>query len=54
MSEKKYVKHYGDLIVYQKAREIALRIFKITAEFPKEEMYALTDHERVFGPGPCC
>jgi four helix bundle protein len=37
---------FQDLIVYQKARELALQIFKLSSEFPREEMYSLTDQLR--------
>jgi four helix bundle protein len=37
---------YKDLKVYQKAFEIAMKIFKVTKEFPKEEIYSLTDQVR--------
>jgi four helix bundle protein len=37
---------FRDLLVYQKARELAGIIFKLTAAFPKEEMYSLTDQIR--------
>jgi len=46
MENKPYARSYKDLIVYQKTRDIASRIFMITMEFPKEEMYSLTDQIR--------
>jgi four helix bundle protein len=39
-------KGYKDLIVYQKAFSLAMKIFKITKKFPKEERYSLTDQIR--------
>ena len=39
-------KGFGDLIVYQKARLLALEVFKISNGFPKEEKYSLTDQIR--------
>ena len=35
-----------DLIVYQKAYKVAMEIFKISKDFPKEEKYSLTDQMR--------
>jgi len=35
-----------DLIVYKKAFELAMDIFKVTKAFPKEEVYSLTDQIR--------
>ena len=46
MSSLPYVKNFRDLVVYQKARRLARKIFEITARFPKEEMFALTDQVR--------
>jgi four helix bundle protein len=39
-------KTYRDLEVYKMAYENAMLIFRITANFPKEERYALTDQIR--------
>lgn len=33
---------FRDLIVYQKAYKLAMKIFEITQHFPKEERYSLT------------
>jgi len=44
-----YLKHansFRDLVVYKKAQFIAKTIFAITKNFPKEEMYSLTDQVR--------
>jgi four helix bundle protein len=46
MSELPYVKSFRELLVYQKARQMAREIFQITKMFPQEEMYALTDQMR--------
>lgn len=35
-----------DLIAYQKSFEIAMKIFELSKEFPKEEIYSLTDQIR--------
>ncbi len=37
---------FKDLIVYQKAFDLAMRIFEITKKFPSEEKYELTDQIR--------
>jgi four helix bundle protein len=38
----KQAKNFRDLIVWQKAHELVLEIYKLTRRFPKEEMYGLT------------
>ena len=40
------VKSFKELIVYQKAYKLAMEIFEISQEFPKEEKYSLTDQIR--------
>ena len=40
------IKTHRELRVYQKAFEMAMKIFEITKRFPKEEMYSLTDQIR--------
>jgi four helix bundle protein len=37
---------FKELVVYQKARDLAKSVFEITKTFPKEEMYSLTDQIR--------
>jgi len=37
---------FKDLIVYRKSYKLALDIFEITKEFPKEEKFSLTDQIR--------
>ena len=44
--ERKTMKNYKDLIVYQKAYKLALEIYRITRKFPTEEMYGLTAQMR--------
>src|SRR6187431_568179 len=39
-------KGHRDLIVYQKAFALAMKIYLITKKFPKEEMYSLVDQIR--------
>ncbi len=41
-----YARSFRDLVVYQKARELAQLIFEITTAFPREETFALTDQMR--------
>lgn len=38
--------NYKGLIVFQKADELALQIYKATSSFPKSEMYGLTSQLR--------
>ena len=40
------LKNYKDLKVWQKSYELCLRIYRITAKFPKEERYGLTSQLR--------
>lgn len=44
--EKRKVKTYRDFNVFQQALELATEIFRITAAFPSEERFALTDQIR--------
>lgn len=37
---------FRDMIVYQKAFDLSVRIFKLTMKFPKEEMFGLTSQLR--------
>jgi four helix bundle protein len=37
---------YRDLIVYQKAYKLAMEIFEVSKDFPKEEKYSLIDQMR--------
>jgi len=46
MSKLEYAASFRDLIVYRKARELALVIFSLTRQFPKEESFSLTDQIR--------
>lgn len=38
--------NYKDLIVFQKADELAFQIYKVTEKFPKTEMFGLTSQLR--------
>lgn len=40
------IESFKDLIVYQKAYRLAMEIFEISMNFPKEEKYSLTDQIR--------
>ena len=40
------IKRITDLKVYNAAFELAMEIFKLTQDFPKEEQYSLTDQMR--------
>ncbi len=40
------IKGFRDLIVYQKAFDVAYQIFVFSKEFPKDEKYSLTDQIR--------
>jgi len=40
------VSNFKDLIVYQKAHKLAMDIFELTKNFPKEEKFSLTDQIR--------
>jgi len=46
MSELRHAKSFRDLVVYQKARQLAAEIFRVTKDFPREEMYSLTNQIR--------
>ena len=40
------VRSAKELVVYQKAYDLAMRIFHVSKRFPKEETYALTGQIR--------
>ena len=40
------INSFRDLIVYQKAYKLAMEIFTVSKNFPKEEKYSLTDQIR--------
>lgn len=40
------IKHYRDLIVWQKAMDLAEEIYRLTKFFPKDELYGLTSQIR--------
>ncbi len=39
-------KSFKDLIVWQKAKDLAVEVYKLTENFPKEELYGLTSQMR--------
>lgn len=39
-------KSFKDLIVWQKSRDLAILIYKLTEQFPKAEIYGLTSQMR--------
>jgi len=39
-------KSFKDLIVWQKSKDLAVEIYKLTGEFPKSELYGLTSQMR--------
>lgn len=41
-----YARSFRDLIVYQRQRELARRIFEVSKLFPREEAFSLTDQMR--------
>jgi len=38
--------HFKDLVVWQKAMEMVAEVYKLTENFPKREVYSLTDQIR--------
>jgi len=46
MKYKKKIKSYKDLIVWQKAIDLAVKVFEITKKFPKSELYGITSQMR--------
>jgi four helix bundle protein len=46
MSGLSHARSFRDLIVHQRAREVAQTIFHLSKSFPKEEAYSLTDQIR--------
>ena len=41
-----YVKHFRDLEVYKKQREVSKEVFRLSKSFPSEERFSLTDQIR--------
>ena len=40
------IRHFSDLIVWQKAFELGLKVYEASKSWPKDEKYALTDQVR--------
>ncbi|MBK9989642.1 MAG: four helix bundle protein [Verrucomicrobia bacterium] len=40
------IRHFTDLVVWQKAFELGRQVFKLSKDWPREEKYALTDQAR--------
>ena len=38
--------HYKDLIVWQKAMDLAVEVYRLTKKMPKDELYGLTNQLR--------
>ena len=46
MKEESKIKSYKDLIVWQKTVELSVKVYELTDNFPKEELYGLTSQMR--------
>ncbi len=46
MSEKKRIKNFKDLIVWKRSVDFVVKIYEVTKEFPKEELYGITSQIR--------
>ena len=46
MERKQPIRHFRELVVYQRAFAAAMRIFEVTKAFPVEERYSLVDQVR--------
>ncbi len=46
MEEAKKIRGFKDLIVWQRSLALAVEIYKVTKEFPREETYGLTSQIR--------
>lgn len=40
------MKAFRDLKVWEKGHSLTLEVYKITKNFPKEELYGLTSHQK--------
>lgn len=47
------INSHRELKVYQKAFEVAMRVFELSKRFPREETYSLTDQIRRFSRSVC-
>ena len=46
MDKRRDIRHFRDLVVYQRAFKAAMTIFNLTKDFPSEERYSLVDQVR--------
>lgn len=46
MAEYKKIKSFTDLVVWEKGHELVLDVYKITKNFPKEEIFGITNQIR--------
>lgn len=46
MEDKKPSKSFRDLIVWAKAHQLVLNVYRVTKQFPKEELYGLSSQIR--------
>lgn len=46
MERKKDLRHFRDLVVYQRSFQAAMKIFEVTKKFPAEEKYSMVDQVR--------
>jgi len=46
MASLPHANSFKDLLVYQKSRELSREIFRLSAKFPREEVYSLTSQIR--------
>ena len=53
MSGNKAIRHFGDLEVYRRAFDVAMRIYEISQTFPMEKRYSLVDQIRRSSRSAC-
>lgn len=46
MAGKAHIRHFRELVVYQRAFDAAMKIFAITKSFPADERYSMVDQVR--------
>ena len=46
MNEKGKIKQFCDLLAWQEAHKFVLAVYKVTRDFPKEEMFGITNQMR--------
>lgn len=45
-TDKQATRTFRDLVVWQKARDLAIAVYKLTEKFPRSELYGLTNQMR--------